>query len=281
MRSQLDRTGATERPCLCSPLDRQRTGGCTAPGGMTTTHLKSERTVMPRKNNNARTSAKQRPLKAVLATEATSAPARTESQDKVWAALHSNPGATTADLAESAKVGRSTAGKILAAWAMDGSVSRITGIADGGRRSADRWTITHTGQTTPLPSTTDTACDDGAAESTDAEEPTNNERNAEARAENPESTDIAQSRSGDLDTPGAVTKGPRLSKGELRGMVEDYLSDHPDEEFSPNTIGKALHRSSGAITNALEKLVADGYALRAQDKPKRFTAAHRGDEAAN
>ncbi|MGW5643661.1 MarR family transcriptional regulator [Saccharopolyspora sp. NPDC003762] len=236
---------------------------------------------MPSKNDNAGTSSKQRPLKAVPATDITPAHVRTESQDKVWAALHSNPGATTADLAESAKVGRSTAGKILAAWAMDGSVNRITGIADGGRRSADRWTITHTDQTTPLPGTTDTACDGVAAEPTNAEEPTNNERAAEARAENTESPDTVQNRSGDDDTPGAVTKGPRLSKGELRGMVEDYLTDHPGEEFSSNTIGKALNRSSGAVNNALEKLVADGYAVRAQDKPKRFTAAPHNDEAAN
>ncbi|MBB5157437.1 hypothetical protein [Saccharopolyspora phatthalungensis] len=38
----------------------------------------------------------------------------------------------------------------------------------------------------------------------------------------------------------------RLKKGELRGMVEDFLTEHPGEQFGPNTIGKALHRSPGA-----------------------------------
>jgi predicted transcriptional regulator len=53
-------------------------------------------------------------------------------------------------------------------------------------------------------------------------------------------------------------------------MVEDYLRTHAGEEFSPSAIGKALDRSSGAVNNALEKLVTDGYAVRTKDKPKRF-----------
>jgi hypothetical protein len=64
----------------------------------------------------------------------------------------------------------------------------------------------------------------------------------------------------------------RLPSGGLRGLVEDWLRDHPGEEFSPNAIGKALGRSSGAVANALDKLVAAGYAAQTQDKPKRFTA---------
>ncbi|MGB6163280.1 MAG: MarR family transcriptional regulator [Pseudonocardiaceae bacterium] len=67
-------------------------------------------------------------------------------------------------------------------------------------------------------------------------------------------------------------KAPRLGKGALRGMVEDYLAEHPGEQLSPSAIGKALNRSSGAVNNALEKLVADGYAVQTQDKPKRFAA---------
>jgi hypothetical protein len=56
-------------------------------------------------------------------------------------------------------------------------------------------------------------------------------------------------------------------------LVEDWLRDHASDEFSPSAIGKALHRSSGAVANALDKLVADGYATQTCDKPKRFTAA--------
>ena len=55
-------------------------------------------------------------------------------------------------------------------------------------------------------------------------------------------------------------------------MVEDYLTGRAGEQLSPSAIGKALGRSSGAVSNALDKLVADGYAVQTQDKPKRFAA---------
>ncbi|MGH3693791.1 MAG: hypothetical protein ACRDRX_07350 [Pseudonocardiaceae bacterium] len=72
----------------------------------------------------------------------------------------------------------------------------------------------------------------------------------------------------------------RLPPGGLRGLVEDWLRDHPGERFSPSAIGKALGRSSGAVANALDKLVADGYAAQTCDKPKRFTAARTSPEPA-
>ncbi len=65
---------------------------------------------------------------------------------------------------------------------------------------------------------------------------------------------------------------PRAGKNELRGKVEDYLLQHPDEEFGPHALGAALGHSSGAIANVLEKLVRDGYARRVGDSPKRYTA---------
>jgi biotin operon repressor len=74
-------------------------------------------------------------------------------------------------------------------------------------------------------------------------------------------------------------KAPRLGKGALRGMVEDYLAEHTAEQFSPSAIGKALKRSSGAVNNALEKLVSDGYAVQTQDKPKRFAAKATAPES--
>ncbi|WP_431879447.1 hypothetical protein [Amycolatopsis sacchari] len=57
-------------------------------------------------------------------------------------------------------------------------------------------------------------------------------------------------------------------------MVEDYLRDHPDDEFGPTAIAKALGgKSSGAVSNALDKLVLDGTAMRTKDKPRRFRLA--------
>ncbi|WP_410648006.1 hypothetical protein [Amycolatopsis sp. cmx-4-54] len=63
----------------------------------------------------------------------------------------------------------------------------------------------------------------------------------------------------------------RLPKGGLRAMVEEYLTEHPGEDFGPAKIGKDLGRSGGAVNNALEKLVADGYARKTCEAPKRFT----------
>lgn len=69
-------------------------------------------------------------------------------------------------------------------------------------------------------------------------------------------------------------KAARLPSGALRGMVEDFLSDHPGEEFGPVTIAKALGgKSSGAVSNALDKLVDEGVAVKTNDKPRRFALA--------
>lgn len=62
----------------------------------------------------------------------------------------------------------------------------------------------------------------------------------------------------------------RLPKGGLRAMVEEYLTEYPHESFGPAKIGKDLGRSGGAVNNALEKLVADGYAIKTCEAPKRF-----------
>jgi hypothetical protein len=68
----------------------------------------------------------------------------------------------------------------------------------------------------------------------------------------------------------APTGKDRLAKGALRGLVEEYLAERPGESFGPAQIGKDLLRSGGAVNNALEKLVADGYAIKTCEAPKRF-----------
>jgi hypothetical protein len=76
-------------------------------------------------------------------------------------------------------------------------------------------------------------------------------------------------------------KADRLAPGALRGMVEDHLRDHPGEEFGPTAIANELGgKSSGAVSNALDKLVADGVAVKTQDKPRRFALAPAQHEAA-
>ena len=215
---------------------------------------------MPRKNNNARVVA-GKPRRSAAVTETTT-PTRTAAEDKLWEALRAHPGMTTAELATQAKIGKSTAGKILPAWNADGSIERTSGAQSGGRRGADRWTIPAADK--PVDADSPTGPDDGeacAAEASAVGTPTDAP---------PSPVDVDGTPPAVADPADTTAKAPRLGKGALRGMVEDYLRAHPGEEFSPNAIGTALGRSSGAVNNALEKLVTDGYAVRTQDKPKRF-----------
>ncbi|MEV6608893.1 hypothetical protein, partial [Kutzneria sp. NPDC051319] len=282
----------------------------------------------------------------------TAATVRTDSEDKLWEALHTNPNSTAADLSGVAKIGKSTAQKILVKWEGEGSVTRTVtrvGFGEGGRRAADLWAIAETTDTTP-----DVPADDGTETSTDGtpaaestvedsapaqtaqDEPTSaptdlDPTDAAAPAEEnlsesaiaesidpaaegaqdthdtatdavpedaqdmtvdtmreetepadaePASTEAAQPADGGTtpeDATGTVTddgkagRSERLAPGALRGMVEDHLRDHPDEQFGPTAIAKALGgKSSGAVSNALDKLVADGVAVKTQDKPRRF-----------
>jgi hypothetical protein len=71
-------------------------------------------------------------------------------------------------------------------------------------------------------------------------------------------------------------KSPRLGAGQLRGLVEEFLAEHPGTH-GPVEIGHALRRSSGAIANALERLVDTGWAERTNDRPKRYRFADGDD----
>lgn len=68
----------------------------------------------------------------------------------------------------------------------------------------------------------------------------------------------------------AKDSSPRLGKGELRAQVEAHLIAHPEQAFTSTQIHHVLNRSSGAIANACDKLVADKKAVVATEKPRRF-----------
>jgi DNA-binding MarR family transcriptional regulator len=178
-----------------------------------------------------------RTLRAVPISATDTAKPRTETEEKLWQELRNNPGGTATALSTAAGIGKSTAPKILTRWEKDGLVTRTAGIADGGSRPADRWSITTDDQPTDDQPTDDQSREDQATDD---------------QSEKPQ----------------------RLAPGALRGMVEDYLRDNSGE-FSPNAIGKALDRSPGAVHNALEKLVESGYAVRTSDKPKKYSLAAR------
>lgn len=197
--------------------------------------------------------------------------------EKVHRALRENPGSTATQIALAAGVGGSTTRKALATLALQGQASREH---SGQRRVADRW---H-----PVESTPDTppAQDDDQGEGDESTAATVTESSSEDTtgevrqdADVPASGDDAASPAPATSTPRgdtATVPGPqkRLAPGALRGQVEDWLRDHPDQNFGPTEIGRKLLRSSGAVANALEKLVANGVAVRTSDKPKRYQLHH-------
>lgn len=271
------------------------------------------------------TTGSARTLRSVL--DQTTVPAhRTDTEDKLWAALHVHPNSTATVLSTAAKIGKSTAQKILVKWAADGEVTRVAGISEGGRRAADLWAIpdanaavdangtsvdenpvhsaltpAETVQDQPAtqfdPDTTDPDTTDPdtaeAAGTTDAEAttPVDAAPVAVEPAEAAEPPATVNGTSGESRATGDAAgneggrkaNAHRLAPGALRGLVEDYLRDHPGEEFGPVAIAKALGgKSSGAVSNALDKLVADGIAVKAKDQPRRFALAaaeHNADTA--
>lgn len=68
-------------------------------------------------------------------------------------------------------------------------------------------------------------------------------------------------------------KGPSIKPGALRELVAAHLRAYPSQNFTPHQIGKKLTRSSGAVANALDKLVALGEAELATEKPRSFRLA--------
>ncbi len=139
-----------------------------------------------------------------------------------------------------------------------GATDRLPGAPDEAR-DVEPDTATTDPTPDPVPTAPEPAHDPSAAAVTSAD-------GADDGGDSTDGTD---------DGARAVTtdRGPRLAPGALHGMVEDYLRDHPDEEFGPTKIGHELGRSTGAVGNALERLVTAGYAVRTNDRPKRYALA--------
>ncbi|MEV4362693.1 hypothetical protein [Nonomuraea sp. NPDC049625] len=76
--------------------------------------------------------------------------------------------------------------------------------------------------------------------------------------------------------PGAASgagAGDGVRPGALRDMVHAHLIEFPDKDFTPYEIGRALDRSSGAVANALDRLISLGDAVLTCERPRRFALA--------
>lgn len=76
---------------------------------------------------------------------------------------------------------------------------------------------------------------------------------------------------GEASDGGAVDgAGGRLGKGQLRVIVAGLLAER-SEPVTPSALAKAAGgRSSGAVGNCLERLVADRAAVRVSERPKTY-----------
>lgn len=77
-------------------------------------------------------------------------------------------------------------------------------------------------------------------------------------------------------TPYAAAE--RLGRGALREMVADFLAAHPETEFDPVAIGRALDRSSGAIARSLARLAGAGIVVRTREDPARYAIASSNEK---
>lgn len=183
------------------------------------------------------------------------------SSDTVMAALAQHPGSTAAELADATGLGRSTITKTLAALATAGRVSRTAGQREGARRPPDTWTLPE--------NTADPAGSGGrqrrpadGARRTGSTQPVPTATTATTSADTPPDA-------GHTDALPGTSAGRRLRKGELNGLVLDFLARH-GQPITASAVGKAINRSGGAVANALERLETAGQVTRVSDKPRTY-----------
>ena len=155
--------------------------------------------------------------------------------------------ATVAQVAVSAGVGRSTAGKMLAQLESDGEVRRTEGGRDGNRRLADLWSLAG-----KQPANADV--EGKSAKASSAEGPAAGKGEPTASASEPE--------------------GGKLKPGGLDPLVLGFLEENKDSgPHGPTQVAKALQRSSGAVGNCLERLRKDKKVKLVTEKPRGYSIA--------
>lgn len=182
---------------------------------------------------------------------------RQDPYDAVAAALVAHPGATAAQVAEAAGIGRSTAAKVLAAMEDRGVARRDPGGRDGGRQLADRWHLVEAGAAWGVPDVAG-----GEQDMVAAPDP------AAVVGDDPGRGDVGDA----VVVVAGSTESGRLGRGALRSLVLDYLGAHGGADgLGPAAVAKGLGgKSSGAVGNALARLEADGAVRLVAERPRRY-----------
>jgi hypothetical protein len=158
----------------------------------------------------------------------------TPAKQAILEVLKVAPEATVAQIAVSAGVGRSTAGKVLAQMESDGEVRRTEGGRNGKQRLPDLWSLA-------------------------GKKPSANGASAK-----PASATSGKP-AGDAD---------RLKPGQLEPLVLAYLEENAESgPHGPGAVAQALQRSSGAVGNCLVRLTEAKKVKLATEKPRRYSLA--------
>jgi predicted ArsR family transcriptional regulator len=95
----------------------------------------------------------------------------------------------------------------------------------------------------------------------------------------PDRWSILQAKPTPTPSSDAIPDRERLGRGQLAQLVLAELAAHAHEPLGPARIAKALGRSSGAVANALERLVGTGDAALVATTPRRYQRAAPGRTA--
>jgi hypothetical protein len=217
---------------------------------------------------------------------ATGTKATSPSVEAVINALRQHDGATAAQLAEAAGIGRSTASKTLSSLEAEGRVTRQRDTSKGGKPTPDRWTLTlaaadevdHAAPEQPSAAVAEPAAE--LASTTASEGQQSGEESASPTPVPDIEGGTATGAATDAERPeGGRASGPRLRPGALRTLVHDWLAQRPGQEFTPTNIGKELGRSAGAVGNALASMTDQGEVIQTSQKPRRYAIAEGSDQA--
>lgn len=186
----------------------------------------------------------------------------------VLAALVEFPEATVITIADAAQVGRSSAAAALNMLEQYGlAVRRPSTLCEATHRPADLWCATPAAAPSLAATPQEPKLGSGAIVEAPMQDVTDEEVIHQPAAE---VVSDNVSRPDANETAALSGSTNRLGKGMLREAVRQHLLAHPEAVFTPTALSRALGRSGGAISNALDALVADGEASMVLEKPRTF-----------